>query len=126
MTYSAPKIDVYSEEDAKQLAAELQSLIRISTYCGTQATALKRRLIIGLRGEGLDGGNAVASKFIGTSAERAAARIVEPLRGIESELYSAAQAAVLFDNRFTNLYVEPIRAARAARTRPDGGAVRVH
>lgn len=125
MSVAAPRIDVYTEEDAKMLAAELQQIMKMSTYCENAATAIKVRLIRGLRAEGLDGGNAVASKFLGTTAERAAARIVEPLRAIAVDSYASAQSAVLFDRRFVQLYVQPIQQARAARDRSDGGAIRV-
>ena len=122
---TAPKIDVYTEAEAKELAAELQQLMKISTYCGNAAAAIRHRVILALRVEGLDSGSSLASRFLGTTAERAASRIVQPLNAIESECYSAAQAAVLFDRRFTQLCVEPIRQARAAKKQPNGGAIRV-
>jgi hypothetical protein len=121
---SAPKIDIYSTEEALAVMRQLARLIHVADYAENQAAALKPRLIKGLRKNGLDGGSWLQSKFLGTNAERAAEQIVAPLRAIGAECHSAAQSSHLFHLKYIQLYRDPILNARREMEDPDAGSVR--
>jgi hypothetical protein len=119
-----PTIEILTEDEAYEVAAQLQKLITVSTYCDTQATALQKRIAKQLKREGLDHAGRF-SFLLGTDADRTAKKVVEPLRVIHGDTYNAAQSAVVFRNRMQSLVFDPIRAARREMTRADSDGLTV-
>jgi hypothetical protein len=98
--------------------------LRVATILGSDfvanvAIALHRRIVKGLRAEGLDGGNWRSRYLHGGDAEKTAKLIVEPLHALAQDLYNAAVNATIFKRRFKTMYVDAIMAAREAKTDDD-------
>lgn len=117
-----PNIEIMTEDEAYLVAARLQALLTVSTYVDGQATALQKRIVTQLRKEGLDGQGRL-SFITGTDAQRAARRVVQPLRVIQADCYNAAQAAILFRQRIQREVFDPIRAARRLANSPDAAGL---
>jgi hypothetical protein len=94
-----------------------------SDFVANVAIALHRRIVKGLRAEGLDGGNWRSRFLHGGDAEKTAKLIAEPLHALASDLHNAAVNATIFKRRFKTMYVDAILAAREAKS--DDDVVRV-
>jgi len=120
-----PDFEIVDEASAYRYAERLQALIQLATNLDTSATALRQRIIIQLRAEGLDGSTGLRGALGASDAVRTADKAIKPLRAAQAEAENIAKAGVLFRRNMQNLVFEPIRAARAARKNPASQGLRV-
>lgn len=111
------RIEVYSTEDMHRLCESGRSaFMSDATYLSGQATAIRRRVALALREEGLDGPRAqMLGVSFGSSAEAAAKAIERPLKLAADHLETAAKymkAAELAWNKYFKVPMEVSMRAR--------------
>lgn len=105
------------EESVRKYAEYMRSLIKMSTNVDVMATALRRRIINQLRAEGIDSAGGFRGVILGSDAVRTAGQIIAPLRAAAGEAEQISKAGVLFERRFTTLFIQPIQEARRQQTK---------
>jgi hypothetical protein len=100
-------VDIYSEEDMRNVCQGLQAgSVRLSDWAANAAAALHPRIVATLRQEGLGAG------LLGMDARRVASRVTRHLKTIAELEWHVAQTAVLLNRSFVQNVAEPVRQAR--------------
>lgn len=113
MAAQFPRIDVYTTDDMHKLSEQGRyALVSISDFLANLAPRLEKDLINTFRAEGIDG----RSGLMGSEAKTLAKRATRPLYYCADLTYTGAQAMTDAWRRWNQHVVEPIAAARAARS----------
>lgn len=124
MAQMPPQINVYTEEDLRQLVETMRSTAQqTADYLANHAAVMRRRIEKKLRHEGMDEPR-WAGNF-GSTAHAAAVRAVDPMRKMIDDFENIAVRATALNRSYDKYYLIPLREVQAARKRDGSDMMRL-